>query len=218
MGQPPYCSAANAGRWGETGYADGSTYYAWLGTIALLPWLPGFPPQAFPTTVSSLTSPGSISPQSTAALSLGLLHTPQSPAPSLCAFQGTLVPVRGMCGCGKDCLILLPFRLPPIGCFTPSLKCFSSGSDNCPNVGIRCLLQFPHLLRAGPVLLTLLFFPLVSCTWFYRFFSAGQVLLSTLSCCSVCTSVYEGVFLMYPWREMHSTSTYSSAILFTSPN
>ena len=180
--------------------------------------LAGFHPQALATTISSLTSPGSISPQSTAALSLGLLHTPQSPAPSLCAFQGTLFPVWSMCGCGKDCLILLPFRLPPIGCFTPSLKCFSSGSDNCPNVGIRSLLQFPHLLRARPVLLTLLFFPLVSCTWFYIFSSAGQVLLSTLSCCSACTSVSEGVFLMYPRREMHSTSTYSSAILFASPN
>ena len=33
--------------------------------------------------------------------------------------------------------------------------------DNCPAVGIRLLLQFPHPPRAGPVLLTLLFFPLV---------------------------------------------------------
>ena len=29
-------------------------------------------------------------------------------------------------------------------------------------------------------------------------------------------SVSEGVFLMYPWREMCSASTYSSAILFSS--
>ena len=58
-------------------------------------------------------------------------------------------------------LILIPFRLPQISCFTPSLKCFSSDSDNCSNVRIGPLLQFPHLLRAGPVLLTLLFSPLV---------------------------------------------------------
>ena len=58
-------------------------------------------------------------------------------------------------------LILIPFRLPHISCFTLSLKCFFSDSDNCPDVGIRPLLQFPHPLRAGPVLLTLLFFPLV---------------------------------------------------------
>ena len=37
------------------------------------------------------------------------------------------------------------------------------------------------------------------------FFSSGQGLLSTLSWCPACTSVSEGVFLMYPWREMYST-------------
>ena len=51
--------------------------------------------------------------------------------------------------------------LPQIIYFTLSLKCFSSDSDNFPNVGIEPLLQFPHKLRAGPVLLILLFFPLV---------------------------------------------------------
>ena len=122
-----------------------------------------------------------------------------------------------MYGCGKDCLILIPFRFPQISCF--SLKCFSFDSDNCPNVGIRLLLQFPHPPKAGPVLLTLLFCPpnsfiLLSFAWFYIFFSAGQVLLSTLSWCSACTSVCEGVFLMYPWREMYSMSTYTSTILF----
>ena len=67
-----------------------------------------------------------------------------------------------MYGCSKDCI---PFRLPQISCFTLSLKCFSSDSDNCPNVGIGPLLQFPDLPRAGPVLLTLLFFSLVP--WSY---------------------------------------------------
>ena len=74
---------------------------------------------------------------------------------------GHLIPTWGTYGCGKDCLILIPFRLPQISCFTLSLKCFSSDSDNCPHVGIGPLLQFPHWLRTGPVLLTLLFFPLV---------------------------------------------------------
>jgi len=76
MCQPLYCSGANAGMWGERGYGDGSTSYTWLSSIALLPWLPGLPPQAFPTTVSSLTSPWSISLWSTAALVLRLLHNP----------------------------------------------------------------------------------------------------------------------------------------------
>ena len=137
-------------------------------------WLPGFPPPVFPTTVSSLTFPQSISPQSTAALALVLLHNSYSPAPSHCTFQGTSVPVQGMYGCGKDCLILIPFRLPQISCFTLSLKCFSSDSDNCPDVGIGPLLQFPHPLSAGPVLLTLLFSPLVSSS--YRVFVGLYIL------------------------------------------
>ena len=110
--------------------------------------------------------------------------------------------------------------MPQVRCFTLSLKCFSSDSDSCPAVGIRPLLQFPHLPRAGLVLLTLLFFPpssfiLLRFAWFCVFFSSGQVLMSALNWCAACTSVSEGVFLMYPWREMDSTSTYSSAILFS---
>ena len=79
----------------------------------------------------------------------------------LLCFQGTCVPVWGTYSYGKDCLILIPFRLLQISCFTSSLDCFSSDSDNYPNVGIRPLLQFPHPPRASPVLVTLLFFSLV---------------------------------------------------------
>ena len=80
------------------------------------------------------------------------------------------------------------------------------------------MLQFFNLLSTGPVVLTLLFFPLVPlsyrvCGVLYIIFH-GQVLLSALSCCSACTAVSEAVFLMYLWTEMDSTSTYSSAILF----
>ena len=59
------------------------------------------------------------------------------------SFQETLVSAQRVYGCGKDCLILIPFRLPQISCFILSLKCFSSDSDNCPDVGIGSLLQFP---------------------------------------------------------------------------
>ena len=113
----------------------------------------------FPTTISSLTSPQSVSPQSTAALALRLLHDPQTPAPSCCTFQGTCIPVQGIYGCSKDCLILIPFRLPLISCFTLRLKCFSSDSYSCPNLELGSLFQFPNLLRTGPILLILLFFP-----------------------------------------------------------
>ena len=58
-------------------------------------------------------------------------------------------------------------------------------------------------------------FTLPSFAWVYMFFSAGQALLSALSWCSACTSVSEGVLLMYLWREMSSTTTYSSTFLFS---
>ena len=128
-----------------------------------------------------------------------------------------------MCGCGKDCLILIPLRLPQISCFTLSLKCFSSDSDNCPDVGIRTPASVPPPAegRSNPTN-TPVFPPssfiLLSFAWVYILFSTSQVLLATLSWCSACTFASEGVFLMYPWREMYSTSTYSSAILFSPQN
>ena len=76
MGQPLYHSAADAGVWAERGHGDVSTHYAWLSSITLLPCLHNFPPKACLTTISSLTSPQSISLQSTAALTLECLHNP----------------------------------------------------------------------------------------------------------------------------------------------
>ena len=125
-----------------------------------------------------------------------------------------------MYGCGKDCLILIPFRVPQISCLTLSLKCFSSDSVSCPDVGIRPLLQFPHPLRAGPMLLTLLFFTLVPSLYRVLHGSIYYFPLVRYSCPLsagvLYTFVSEDVFLMYSWREMYSTSTYSSAILFFS--
>ena len=51
------------------------------------------------------------------------------------------------------------------------------------------------------------------CVTLYILFHWSGRLLSTLSWCSAYISVSEGVFLMYPWREMYSTSTYSSTML-----
>ena len=73
---------------------------------------------------------------------------------------GDLLPCLGYVWLWQG-LILIPFRLPQISYFTLSLKCFSSDSDNCPDVGLVPMFKFPYPLRAGPVLLTLLFFPLV---------------------------------------------------------
>ena len=128
----------------------------------MLPWLPSFFHRHFP----SQSPPSPPSTRLSAVNSSPHLHTPQTLPPSPCTFQGTLVSVPSMYDCGKDCLILIPFRLPQISCFTLSLKCFSSDSDCCLDVGIGPLPQSPHPLRVGPVLLTLLFFPLVLPTEF----------------------------------------------------
>ena len=100
------------------------------------------------------------------------LHNQQQPLPLDCStipkFQLPFAtPSRGPVSLSRVCMavartaILIPFRPPEISCFTLSLKCFSSDSDNRPDVGIGPLLQFPHPSRAGPVLITLLFSPLV---------------------------------------------------------
>ena len=160
MGQPLYWSAADAGVWGErlwgwlhplhmTQQYRLASMAAWLSSTSishhsLLPHIP----LVCLSAVNSSPCHG-IAPQSL------------TPTSSFCAFQGTCVPIQGTYSCGKDCLILIPFRLLQISCFTLSLQCFSSDSDNRLDVGIGPLLQFPHPLRAGPVLLALLFLPLV---------------------------------------------------------
>ena len=156
-------------------------------------------------------------PQSPLSHPLDLsLHSQQQPLPWYCStipiFQLPAAipsrgPVQGMYGCGKDCLFsfhldchrsavsLSAFNVSPLTQRVAPMW----GSDPA---------SVPHRppgLRAGPVLLTLLFFPpssfvLSSFAWVYMFFFS-------LSWCSACTSVSEGVFLMYLWREMYSTTT-----------
>ena len=124
-----------------------------------------------------------------------------------------------MYACGKDCLILIPFRPPQISCFTLSLKCFSSDSDSCPDVGIGPLLQVPCLLRAGPCLLILLFFPLVPLSYRVLHGSIYSFLLVRYSCLLSAGVLHALLCLkVYPWcihGERYTTSTYSSDILFS---
>ena len=107
----------------------------------------------------------------------------------LLPLPGDLCPCLGYVWCGRDCFILIPFRLPQISCFTLSLKRFTSDSDNCPDVGIGPLPQFPHSPRTGQVLLTLLFSPLVPlsyqvlCGSMYSFHWSGTPVCSQLVLC-----------------------------------
>ena len=109
---------------------------------------------------------------------------------------GDLIPVGVMYGGDKDFLILIPFRLPQISCFTPSLKCFSFDSDSCPDVGDWTPGSVPHPQRAGPVLLTLLFFPLAP--------SSYAVLCKTLYI------EYMVLYILFHWSD----PTVCSQLLF----
>ena len=122
-------------------------------------WLPGSPPRAFPTIMSSLTS-------------LGLPpHSQHRTLPSDCSKIPLLklpvsVPSRGPAFLPRVhiavariiCVILIPFRLSQDSCFTFSPKCFSSDQNNGPNMGLD-----PP--KVGPVLLTLLFLLLIPSTY-----------------------------------------------------
>ena len=155
------------------------------------------------------------------------LHSQQQPVPWIApqspnSSSQPLHPPGYLCSCPgyvwmQQGLSLIPFRLPQISCF--SLKCFSSDSDNCPMWGSDlCFSSLPTKVKSSPTN-TPVFpsssFVLPSFAYFYIFFPSVQVLPSALSWCSACISVSEGVFLMYPWREIYSRSTYSSAILFS---
>ena len=137
LGHTLYHSAADAGMWGERGYGDGCIPYTWLSSITLLPWLSGIPPLAFPTTISSLTSPHSLSTVNSSP-STGIAPQSLNSSSQLLRLPGDQ---GSMNGCVKDCLSLIPCRLPQISCFTLSLECFSSDSENCLDVRIGPLLQ-----------------------------------------------------------------------------
>ena len=220
MGQPLYCSAADPGIWGERGFSDGSTPYAWLNSVPLLPSLPAFlhrhfPPQSPPSHPfnPSLCSQQQPSPWDCASIAkLQLLATAPSRGPSslsrVCMAVARTVWFSFHLGCHRSVVSLSALSVSPL----TQTVALTGGSDPCFSSPTH---QGQVQSTNSPVFL-LSFFILPGFVWFYIFFSTGQALLSSLSWCSACTSVSEGVFLTYPWREMYSTSTSSSAI-FKSP-
>ena len=213
MVQPLYCSAANAGMWGEGGYGDGSTHYMWLSSILLLPWLPGISHHSILLHIPLICLCSQQQP-----LAWDCSTIPKLQLPATVPSRGPVF-LSGICmaaartfwfsfhlGCHRSAVLLSALNVYPV-------------TQTVPDVAIGTLLQFPpskgRSSPTNPPVFPPNSFALLNFTWFYIFFSTCQVLMSTLSRCSACTSVSEGVFLMYPWREMFSTSTYSSAILFS---
>ena len=105
------------------------------------------------------------------------------------------------------CVILIPFRLPQMSCYSQSQpQMLSLCPGQLPQCGDLTPVSVLHLPGADRVLLTLLFSPcFLHPTEFcvlYMFFSSSQVLLPALCWCSARSFVSEGVFLMYLWREI----------------
>ena len=112
----------------------------------------------------------------------------------------------------KDCLIFIPIRLHR-SAVSPSALNVSPLTQTIAWCGDQTATSVPPPAegRSSPTntpVFPASSFILPSFAWVYIFFSTGQVLLSALSLCSLCTSKSDSVFLMYPWREMCSASTY----------
>ena len=219
MGQPLFCSAAHAGVWGREAMV-----------MAPLPTCGSAVPPCFHGCLAFLHR--HFPPQSPLSHPLDLsLHSQQQPSPWDCSTIPKLqlpapVPSRGPAFLSGVCTaaartVWFSFHL---GCHWWAVSLFDLnispvtqtmhlrwGSDCCfsspPTKGRPCPTNTPALPPSSFILLRFV--------WFYIFFSTGQVLLSTLSRCSACTTVSEVVFLMHLWRETYSTSTYSPAILFS---
>ena len=219
MGQPVYCSAAHTGMWGERDYGDGSTPYAWLAVTPSFHDCPAFLHRYFPS-------------QSLPSHPLYLsLHSQQQPLPWDCSTIPKLqllaaassrgpVTLSRVCmsatrtiwfsfhlGCHRSAVSLSALKVPPLTQTIALIWEWTPASVSPPSESKSSPTNTPVFPPGS--------FVLPSFAWFYIFFSSGQRLLSALSWCSACTSVSEGVFLMYPWRETYSTSTYSSTILFS---
>ena len=199
MGQPVYCSAVCAGVWGDRGCGDGTTPYAWLNSIALLPWLPGFPLQAFPTAISS--DPLDLS-----------FHSQQQHSPWDCSTIPKLqlpapVPFRGPASLSGVCVavartVWFSFCL---GCHRSAVSLSALNVSSLtqtidPIWGLDPLLKCSYLLRAGSILLTLLFFPLVPLSyWVLRGFTYSFPLVRYS--CLLSAGVLHGLLCLkvYSW-------------------
>ena len=212
MVQPLYCSVAHAGVWGERQAmvtAPLSLHDSLVSRCFHGCWVfhhRHFPPRSAsshpldPSLCSQQQPSPGIAPQS---LNFSSSHC----AVRVCMAAAWTIWFSFHLGCHRSAVSLSALNVSPlIQTMAPTW-----GSDPC----------FSSLTHQGQVQSTnipvflLSFFILPSFAWVCIFFSAGQVLLSALSWCSSCISVSEGMFLMYLWKEMYSTFTYSSAILFS---
>ena len=169
------------------------------------------------SSISSLTSPQDVSHSQQQSLSWDCSPVPTQP---LCILED-LCPCLGYIGLQYRLFVWFSLHSDlhrSAASSSNSLKCLPFVSNYSSDAGVSPLLQFLHPMGSGPVLLTLfLFFPFLPS--FYQVLRGSVYSFPMVrdSCqlsadCST-RSAPEDVFLMHPWREIYSTSTYSSAIL-----
>ena len=150
----------------------------------LLQFHPSHPLNPF-SAVNSSPHPG-IAPQS-------LHSSSQPPSLPVPASLSGCVWFSFHLGCYRSAISLSALNVSPLTQTTALMW----GSDPCftfpPTKGRSSPCNTPVFPSSSSIL--------PSFAWFYIFFSAAQLLLSALSWYSACTSVSEGVFLMYLWRE-----------------
>ena len=151
--------------------------------MALLSWLPSFPPQAYPTTVSSFKPPLSISPQETAALPMNCRKVPKLQLPATGPFRGWMS-LYGVCTAAARtlCFSLHPafhrsaVSLSALNVYSTlqtidPMWDWTSASVPSPTQGRSSPTNIPDFSPRS--------FPRLSFAWFYIFFATCQVLLST---------------------------------------
>ena len=139
-----------------------------------------FPPQSPP---SHPLYPSLCSQQQPSHWECSTIPKLQLPAPSRRPFQETCIPAQHMYGCGKDCLWVSFY----LGCHGSAVSLSALNVSPltqtvAPLWGSDPLLQFPHPPRAGPGLLTLLFFPLVPLSYWILHGSIYSFPLVRYSC------------------------------------
>ena len=218
--------------WGRRG---GSFPCMWLSSSAPLPWQSSLPSSAFPAVdflppVPSVRLPTANS----SSRSRPVLQSPRSSSQPPCTPMNThpnpghvelwygpsvyfsLCPIcHRLATSPSSDVLMLPF--------CPNLFCCQRGvfpirEQVSPNSGISPLLQLPCCGVPVPSCFlsssfSLFFIILPSYAGMFIVLSGVQSLLLVFSWCSVRTVASIDVFLMHPWREMNSTSSYSSAIL-----
>ena len=149
-------------------------------------------------------------------LALEFVSNPHASAPICYAFRWVCVPVWDTCTCSMDCLC----GSYSIQSVTGKLFHFltASNASLCPKRFSQMRGCHPWV-RPSPAHSSLLvpsFLCLIKSCINHIFPSSCQGLLPVLSWFSARSSASENVFLIYPWGEMYSSSTYSSAILSAS--